>query len=151
MPDPHPPSIATRRKHAVQFDQVLTNRLRTLLEFYTCADIARATGYHEETVRRYLSKGSIPAHFVVVVVQACLMSPSQLLGSFKPLRFEKVAYPTRRSPRTRPPEATTRPSIRRSRRDDRAADPLADCFAPHTPTEPITPVVFPRKRAKQPA
>ncbi|MEM1184258.1 MAG: helix-turn-helix transcriptional regulator [Planctomycetota bacterium] len=63
-------------------DEEISAELRRRLEQYTFADLARRTGYHAETIRRYLQGGArIPAAFVARCAGAFDLEPRELLFS----------------------------------------------------------------------
>jgi hypothetical protein len=71
----------TRRKSrkSTPWAGALAERLCRTAEGVPLREIARCTGYNHETIRRYMLRGNVPAHFVVVFADAFDVSPVWVL------------------------------------------------------------------------
>lgn len=67
-------------KHKRKFrEEAFVNRLNRLTIYYSHAEVARRTGYHDETVRRYRTLGKFPARFAAILAEEFGISLDTLL------------------------------------------------------------------------
>ena len=68
-----------KSRSATSWSGALADRLCRVAEGVPLREIARCTGYNHETIRRYMLRGNVPAHFVVAFADAFGVGPVWVL------------------------------------------------------------------------
>jgi hypothetical protein len=75
-------------------DRAIAERTTAALRNYSIRDAGRRTGYHPETVRRYLlGKSKMPADFIGQLCRSCdELDPYTLIGLSTPKPTDQIRY-----------------------------------------------------------